>query len=250
MKSLPNSALSTENRLPDCVFLKLHCAPAAYFNGATLGFQIEKAVPTPPSTEQFDLKLTIRFGKQVIQVPKGIVEFGLKRGELALEIASGKMPLEKVQLKAEFAKAFEVEEQRERGRESEAAIAMAAGVKTKDANKTASKTKRVVSQVHNRGTEEQPAWEFEAHSGQEPPILLGQLTEEPLGTVEVAETPCCYTATFTIRNQADLHLFDASGLISGKNLSRNKLAWIEREFFLRFIAPKLQPHLSRMEGSL
>ncbi|UBF27488.1 hypothetical protein K9N68_05960 [Kovacikia minuta CCNUW1] len=205
---------------------------------------------TTPAVEQIDLKLTIRFGKQIIKFPGGTVEFGLKRGELALRFWNGKMPMEKVQLKFDFLKALEVEDQREYGQELEGVIAVAPGVKIKDANKLSSKTKRSVSQVHNRGTEEQPVWEFQAHSSQDPPILLGQLTREHLGTVEMAGTPCSCTAIFTIRNQNDLYLFDASGLISGKNLSRNQLALIERKFFLRFIAPKLQPHLSQVEEVL
>lgn len=209
-----------------------------------------EAASTTPAMEPINLKLTIRFGKQTITYPGGTVQFGLKRGELTLRIGNGRMPLEKVQLKADFTKALEVEDQREQGRESEAAIAVAPGLKTKDASRRTIKTKQFVSQVHNRGTEEQPIWEFTAHPSQEPPILLGQLTEEPLGTVEGEETPCSCTATFSVRNQSDLHLFDMSGLISTKDLSRNRLAWIERVFFLHFIAPKLQPHLSQVKGNL
>lgn len=230
--------------------MKLHSTPVQSPNGTAIGFQPAKPSPTPPPAEQIDLKLTIRFGKQTIKVPGGTVEFGLRRGELALQIENGKIPLEKVKLKSEFATVLEVEEQTEKARESEAAIAVAAGLKTKDANKVSSKTKRLVSQVINRGTEEAPCWEFQVHLSPEHRILLGQLTEEPLGTLEVRESPCSLTATFTIQQQSDIHLFDASGLIAGKNLSRNKTAWATREFFLHLIAAKLRPHLSRVERVL
>jgi hypothetical protein len=250
MNSSLSRPLEPKNTLPDCVFIKLHCAPVRSPNGAALGFQMATAAPAVPCVDPIAVKVTIRFGKQAIKVPGGVVEFGLRRGELALKLENGKMPLEKVALKADFAKVLEVEEQTERGRESEAAIAVAAGVKTKDASKTASKTKRLVSQVHNRGTEEQPIWEFQAHSSQDQPILLGNLTEEPLGQLAVEGSPCAVVATFTIQRQSDIHLFDSSGLIAGKNLSRNKTAWLTREFFLRFIAPKLQPYLSRVEGEV
>lgn len=159
-------------------------------------------------------------------------------------------PLEKVALKANFAKALEVEEQEEKGLEREVTVAMTGGVKGKDASKATSKVKRLVSQVHNRGTEERPSWEFQVQASREHLILLGQLTEEAIGTLEVTGDPCSLTATFCIQNQSDIHLFDSSGLIAGKNLSRNKTAWAAREFFLRFVAPKLQPHLSRVEGQL
>jgi hypothetical protein len=207
-------------------------------------------VPTTPAIEQLDLKLTIRFGKQTIKAPGGTIEFGLKRGELALQLENGKIPLEKVALKAEFAKALEVEEQLEKGRESEAAIAVAAGVKTKDTDKVARKIKQVVPQVTNRGTEEQPIWEFQVQASQERLILLGQLTEEAIGILEITGTPCSLVATFCIQNQSDIYLLDSTGLIAGRNLSHNKTAWATREFFLRFIAPQLQPHLSRVEGAL
>ena len=243
------SSLQPENKLPDCVFMKLHSESVQTSKDDALGFQVVESAPKT-STKQIDLRLTIRFNKATIKCPGGMVEFGLKRGELTLQIENGKIPLEKIALKAEFAKALEVEEQEEKGRETEAAIAVAGGLKTKDASKIASKTKRVVSQVTNRGTEEQPRWEFRVQASREHLILLGQLTEEAIGTLEVTGDPCSLIATFCIQNQSDIHLFDSSGLISGKNLSRNKTAWAAREFFLRFIAPKLQPYLSRVEGEL
>ena len=256
MTQAPPRQLQTENRVPDCVFMKLHPAPVQSA-ASPLGFQVAESPPVP-STDQIDLKLTIRFNKVTMKYPGGTIEFGLKRGEFTLQLENGRIPLEKVALKAEFAKALEVEEQSEKGRGSELSLSggsgmmpsMGANFKMADTDKVAHKTKQIVPQITNRGTEEQPVWEFKVQAGSKDLILLGQLTEEAIGTLEVTKTPCSCTATFTIRNQSDLHLFDASGLISGKNLSRNKLAWIERELFLRFIAPKLQPHLSRVEGQL
>ena len=82
------------------------------------------------------------------------------------------------------------------------------------------------------------------------PSLTGQLTETPLGTLEVIGKPCGVEATFAVQSQNDIELFDSAGLLKAKHLSRNKTAWATREFFLRFIAPKLQPYLSRVEGQL
>ena len=248
------SSLQPENKLPDCVLMKLHSEPVQPANPA-LGFQAVESAPKTP-TKQIDLKLTIRFNKARIKCPGAMVEFGLKRGELILQLENGKIPLEKIALKAEFAKVLEVEEQEEKGGGAEAGLSVTFGTQTTispsgkiaGASKATSKTKRVVSQVTNRGTEERPSWEFQA--SREHVILLGQLTEEAIGIVEVMGDPCFLTATFCIQNQSDIHLFDSSGLIAGKNLSRNKTAWAAREFFLRFIAPKLQPYLSKVEGEL
>lgn len=248
MTQAPPSSLRTENRIPDCALMKLHIKPIPAPT-PPLGFQLAEYEVASPVYE-IELKLTIRFNKATIQCPGGSVEFGLKRGVLTLEIENGKMPLEKVSLKAEFAKTLEVEEQQEKGRESEATIAVAAGVKTKDADKFASKNKHVVYQVTNRGTEECPTWEFQAWDRHEPPILLGQLTEEALGTVEATDSSCFLTATLFARKQTDVHLLDSSGIIAARNLSRNKTALATREFFLRFVAPKLQPYLSRVKGQL
>ena len=253
-------SLQPENKLPDCVLMKLHSEPVQPSKTTALGFQLAESAPRRP-IEQIDLKLTIRFNKARIKCPGAMVEFGLKRGELILQLENGKIPLEKIALKAEFAKVLEVEEQEEKGGGAEAGLSVTFGTQTTispsgkiaGASKATSKTKRVVSQVTNRGTEERPSWEFQA--SREHVILLGQLTEEEIGIVEVTGDPCCLTATFCIQNQSDIYLFDSSGIFGSgifgaKNLSRNKTALAAREFFLRFIAPKLQPYLSRVEGEL
>jgi hypothetical protein len=241
--------LNTENNFPDCVFLKLHSTPVKAPSTTEMGFQVAPTVVCPP-INRTDLKITIRFGKQAIKSPGGQVEFGLKRGALMLKLENSRMPLETVALKAEFAKALEVEEQQEKGRTSEANVTLTGGIRATDTNKITSKTKRFAHQVANRGTEEAPIWEFQAQLSPEHLILLGHLTEEPLGILEHNDNSCALTATFSIQNQNDIHLFDSNGIIAGKNLSRNKTALLTREFFLRFIAPKLQPYLSQVEGQL
>jgi hypothetical protein len=235
----------TENPFPDCVPMKLHSAPVELEKASALVLPGTAPVAAAASTEEISLKLTIRLYKQTIKAPGGEVEFGIKRGELNLKLTNGKIPLEKMGLKTPFELEIEVEEQREKGRESEATIAVAAGVKTKDASKTSTKIKSKAYRVANWGPEENPIWEFSME-----PHLRGQLTEEPLGTVERNGQPCSVEATFAVRSQADIHLFDAAGLLKAKNLSRNKTGLLTREFFLRFITPKLQPYLSRVEGQL
>jgi hypothetical protein len=247
MNQTAPSQLQTENRFPDCVLMKLHCAPVEPEQpeqATTLILSPGTRSPTT-TTRTISLKLTIRFHKQTIKLPGGEVEFGLKRGELDLKLINGRIPLEKMGLVAAFELEVEVEEQQEQGREAEANIAVAGGVKTKDASKRTIKTKSKRSRVANRGTEENPIWEFSME-----PNLSGRLAEESLGTIELNGLPCRVDAAFSARSQSDVELFDVAGLLKAKNLSRNKTAWATREFFLRFIAPKLQPHLSRVEGQL
>lgn len=172
------------NSFPDCVFMKLHSAPV---QGHKLGFLIHNN-QTSESVEHVDLKLTIRFGKQAINVPGGLVWFGLKRGELKLRLENARIPLEKMGLTAKFATEIEYEEQQERGKEFEANLAVAGGVKDKGSEKSASKVKYMTYSVSTRGTEEEPVWIFESQTKQI--ILKGQLTEELLGTLHPSSTPC------------------------------------------------------------
>jgi len=247
MNQPASSQLQTENRFPDCVLMKLHCVPVELEQPEQVTTLIlsPDARSTTTTTKTISLKLTIRFAKQTINSPGGQVTFGLKRGELDLKLINGRIPLEKMGLVATFELELEVEEQQEQGREAEANIAVAGGVKTKDASKSTIKTKSTRSRVAHRGTEENPIWEFSMA-----PTLSGRLAEQPLGTIELNGLPCSVEATFSVRSQSDIELFDVAGLLKAKNLSRNKTAWATREFFLRFIAPKLQPHISRVEGQL
>jgi hypothetical protein len=244
MNQSATSQLVTENRFSDCVLMKLHYTPVEPEQSAALVL-LPVGRPIASPTGKMQLNLTIRFYKQTINLPGGQVQFGLRRGELDLKLINGRIPLEKMGLVAAFELEVEVEEQQEKGRESEASIAVAGGIKTKDASRSTIKTKSKRSRVANRGTEENPIWEFSME-----PTLSGRLAEEPLGIVEFNGLPCSIDATFSVRSQSDIYLFDVAGLLKTKNLSRNKTAWATREFFLRFIAPKLQPHLSRVEGQL
>ena len=107
-------SLQPENKRPGCVLMKLHSEPVEPAKAAALGFQVVESAPRTP-IEQIDLKLTIRFNKATIKCLAGMIEFGLKRGELTLQLKNGRIPLEKIALKAEFAKVLEVEEQEEKG---------------------------------------------------------------------------------------------------------------------------------------
>lgn len=241
--------LENPNRFPDCVFVKLH-KPS--FDPDK---KISSVILLPHSTEshapgtaEADLKLTIRFGQQEVEVPGGKVWFGLKRGELKLRLENGQIPIEKQELTAKLENEIEFEIHQEKGRELEGSTSLdiKTGLiaKTKGINKTSTKANFKTYSIFTRGTEEQPIWVFEVNKYQ--PVLQGQLNEVTLGLVNMFAKPCCIEAVFEIRGQQDISLTEADGLWS-KDIGRNKLAILERELFLRFIAPKLKPYLSRVE---
>ncbi len=249
MTQIPTSRVEPANRFPDCVFMKLHNEPLDEKRRSplvTIFTQYQS-----DNRRKVDLKLTIRFGRHEIKTPKlgSSVQFGLRGGELKLKLENGEMPLETMGLKSEFATEIEIETGRETGREIEAHLAMSGGLKDKGTSKQSDKVKRKVYQCRTRGDETNPIWVFEAKTGEQG-ILEGQLTQERLGIVEIADEICYVKATFQIRMQSDLYLIESGGLLGASNLSRNKSAFIERAFFQQFVERKLQPHLSQVEMQL
>lgn len=243
------TATEPSNRFPDCVFVKLHCAPVATESAAAT---VIITTGTRSSLDDpIELQLTIRFGTQEIKVPGGQVWFGLRRGELKLKIENGRIPIETTGLSALFKTFVPKEIQKRGGSEQEGSLTIAVasgfGTKAKTVSETTTKVMIEESQVSTRGTEEEPVWVFESKISDTP--LKGQLSEASLGTVEVAVQPCKIQATFEVRGQRDICLTEAEGLWA-KDLGRNKRAVLEREFFLRFIAPRLQPFLSQIEVQL
>lgn len=197
----PETSQLEVNHFPNCVFMRLHCTPIQPEQASSPFLRFLKSTFKLPiiTVKQTELKLTIRFGAQAIKVPGGQIRFGLKRGELKLEIEKSRIPLEKMALIAEFATVIESEVQQERGKEAEANLAVAASFKTKEVGKTADKLKYNTYQVFTEGTETKPVWVFEAKT--KSPILSGQRTEEKMGTVEITSQPCHVKATFEVRGQ-------------------------------------------------
>lgn len=234
------SDLPAENRFSDLVFVKLiACSPKSK---SLIG-----NISSRKKDYSVELKLTIRFGTQTFPVPGGYIRVGLRQGEFKLSLRNGKIPLEKMGLVNPLQLTVEVEQQQGSGRESETTVALAAGLKIKDSIQQATKLKSQASKVRNRGTENNPIWEFISNPI-ESPYLIGQLTDSSLGEVEVNSQPCNLHSLFTVNFQKDLHL-EGEGLWP-KDISRNQLAILERAFFNRFIAPNLQPWLSQINGQL
>jgi hypothetical protein len=228
-----------DNRFPNLVTLKLSTQPLV--QESPFG-----SIPSEDSSQSIDLKMTLRFGCQKFSFPSGEVLVYLKCGELKLKLTNGKIPLEKMGLVAPFEPIIEVKQQQVRGRKTEMTVAVPAGIKTEEVSQQTTEVEFQASKIRNRGTEIAPIWEFMADF--EPPYLIGQLTNSSLGEVKINSHPCSVQATFTVSDHKDLYL-EGKGLWP-KDLSRNKLAILERAFFRRFIEPKLHPYLSQVEGQL
>lgn len=98
-------------------------------------------------------------------------------------------------------------------------------------------------QVTTKGSEENPAWVFAVETGQL--VLKGLLKQKLLGTLNVKARPCYVEATFEV-SKRDIYITDAEGLWP-PNISRNKLAVLERIIVLRLLESKFQPYVSRVE---
>lgn len=248
------NSLQSNNKFPDCVYLKLGGTPV-----------VEEVPPfSDPSTistltvpsNKIDLKLTLRFGSNRIEIPNTNTKilFGLKRGELKLELAGGTLLLETVGLTKPFELETRIEVQEEHGSETEGNVgvngkSLTGGVKNRSSRKNTTKSTKTAYSCRSKGTESKPVWEFDA-GAQSPPMLDGQITGNSLGTIEVNESVCHIKATFEIRRQSDLYLIESEGLLRAKQLDRNSTAVLTNFLFLRYIMPKLKPFLSIVEGTL
>lgn len=232
-----------ENKFKDCLFIKLHSQSrsAGWFLQLKkfFSFQSQKNL-----TEQIVLRLTIRFGEQEIPVKFGTIKFGLRGGELKLNLTNCKIPLENLEFTPKLLANIEIEEQKENSKATEntAILTLRGGAtrKRSKANKESFKLKDEVYQVYTKGTEESPIWVFQIQTNKE--IFIGGWKKEKIGIAEVNAKPYTVEAIFEVQDE-DIRLTSATGIWS-KNIGRNKIAWIQREYLLRCVRPQLQPYIS------
>lgn len=239
------SSVKTVNRYPSCVFVKLTGSLLETSKRVLSNFGIFKQHKLGNS-EIFELRLTIRFGKEKIDVPGGSIWFGVKRGELRLKMTNAMIPIEKQGLVSILENGLNVEIQQEEALEIERGASFGAAnsisARRKGVTKTSSKATVRSYSISTAGAEHEPVWIFEARSHAS--ILIGQINEVSLGPVYMFNPSQCFIkATFSLRGQQDISLTEAEGLWS-KNIGRNKLAILERELFLRYISKRLNPWLS------
>ena len=232
------------SRFPDCVVMKLHLQTPAPEPQPSFARVVSTEVAASP--HDVDLSLTISFsGEQEVEVPagkklglpEGRATFGIRRGQLRFELNNCKLPLEKTALLKPFKVSMAVEQQQTRASE------MQAGLKPGERSLSAKRTEGVaekatvdVFQVKKIGSEENPAWVFDAYG--ERNVLDGLLKETLLGALNIDNRPCTLTATFTARGEDIRLTWGELGLT--KNIHRNKLAVIERAIVLRYLKPLLE----------
>jgi hypothetical protein len=234
-----------ESKFPDCVVMKLHPQVKAEAPKASALFGLSKIQGTTHPTE-FDLGLTISFsGEQEIQVPGGIrlglpggrVTFGVRRGQLRLILQNCKLLLEKTVLLQPFKVSIPVEKQKTKSNEIQAGAASnSPSIGAKATEGLTEKITVEVFQVKKIGSEDKPAWIFEAYGDRI--VLEGMLTNALLGTLQIAELPCEMTADFTVRGDDVQLTWGQVG--QAKNIHRNKRAVIERAIALRYIKPMVE----------
>ena len=232
-----------ENKFPDVLSMKLHGKSLL----ARWHLQLKKFFSSQPqktSTEQIEIQLTIRFGEQQIPILRGTVNFGLRGGELKLNLTNCKIPLENLGLTPQLPEKIEIESQVENseGTENSLALALRGGITTKDNQiiKEVYKFKDEAYQVYTKGTDENPALVFQLQADQE--IFIGGWQKKQIGILEVDDKPCIVEAFFEVQDE-DIRLTSATGIWS-KDIIRNKTVWLQRELLLRKIKPKLQSYIS------
>ncbi|XHX78503.1 MAG: hypothetical protein RBJ76_00755 [Stenomitos frigidus ULC029] len=225
-------------------------------------------------------------GAKVLGIPSGKATFGVTRCQLDFTLTDCRLPLDEVALSAPFKRSVTVETQQERATEAQvgATLGGTVGEKTsgtgsgtvgyKQSGKTVEKVTTERFQVHFTGDEDCPTWIFEVKDGN--PVLQGSLTREKLGTVSLDQlpekkpqntlaesaliersSPKATRPDFVIMERhkivADLSVrAEDVRLTWGKyaltpNITRNKLALIERAIALKHIAPQLKDGLCKTE---
>ena len=227
------------DKFPDCVSFKLSIHPKIVKN--FLGW---------PSRKNHEIFLNINFGEETLKVLGGTVSFGLRQGLLRLKLKGATLPLKNLRLTSQFELVVNREVTIENGSENEVNATLSTKpnllAKMKESNKVSTKINDQISSIKNGGTEENRTWIFQTPYSKS--ILEGLLQEQIIGIFDKIDEPISIEATFETKNE-NVRLTRASGFWRSDNIGENKRAVIERELFLLYIKPKLQPYLSKMELS-
>lgn len=236
-----------ENKLPDCLFIKLH--------GKTISKrQFEQNVFNSivtsifnkgrTSEKEIELQLTIRFGEYQYPANRGTITFGLRGGNLKLNVVNGKILLETFGLTRSLKTQFQIEIQKENSQENDRGMSIKnpINMNAKSRTKETQKFVHEVSQVYTRGTEEQPTWVFQTQNSDK--IIVGFLSQVKIGDLQVENKPCVVEAIFEITDE-NIEVTKTTGV--WMNAQRNILAVTQRAFLLKMIRPQIDPYISRAE---
>jgi hypothetical protein len=199
------------------------------------------------SHKTHEIFLNINFGEETIKVLGGEVSFGLRKGLLRLKLKGATLPLENLRLTSQLELVVnrEITTQKDNEYEVNATLFTQPNLlaKMKKTDKVSTKINDQISSIKNGGIEENRTWIFQAPDSKL--ILEGLLQEQIIGIFDKIDESISIEATFETKNE-DVRLTRANG-IWVSNIGENKSAVIERELFLLYIRPKLQPYLSKLE---
>lgn len=246
-----------ENRLPDCVYMEIEAvqvqSPSQKKPVVDRLYERQQVI-----REQLDLFLTLRFDEKWIELPFGRFKVSLRGGELKVKLLNGKIPFQSYQLMGSLELPLKIKRQYLGDDKGESVEFFRSDLEIKPFEQEARTRAKVgtekltgrtdeivfnIGQVRVKGSEESPVWVFEAGMGT--PSLKGMLSHAKLGTLDVMEKPCRIQVTFEASSR-DIVLVVSEGGFD-KNVSRNKLAVIERAIISRYLKPQLEPFLSRVE---
>ncbi len=199
----------------------------------------------PEDPKEITLGLTISFGEQEIDIPAGVrlglpqgrASFGIRKGSLRFDFDRCKLPLEKTELYQPFRVSIDIERQDNQSEDVGADLKTgSASASVKQHVASSQKLNEEVFQVIKIGSEDNPAWVFEAYG--ERKHLRGMLKEASLGILGIDGVPCTIRAKFTARGEDARLTWGKLGLT--QNITRNKLALIERFIVLKMIKPMIE----------
>lgn len=253
MPQLPDPI--TKNYFPDCVSLKLHFESD---DEAKKGILSNVFTSSDKEQNYIILSLTIVLNKEQeieIHMPQvvkalgmkdGKAKFGIREGKLSIAFSNCKILLETIELGQPFKIYIDVEETQEKSAESSITAKIpkpTLSVDRKQINKESLKSQERRFQISNSGSEALHSWKFEVKDNA--PCLVGTLKKKALGKIEYDADFFSIKACFTAQEEGVRLTGGQIGLT--KNISRNRLALIERAIALRYIAPRLLPSMSMVK---
>lgn len=238
-----------ENQCPDCLYMELSGKPKF------------KTFRTNP--HEVAIFLTINFNEQWAKLPGGgRVKFGLKSGELRLELTEGTIPYATRNLSGRLA--LEVQKERQsqvsaatRG-EEQASIGLSLKKESEIQTRTASTYEKKNSynqsnkftvtscQVTTKGSLTNPAWVFEVQT--EEPVLKGLLSNVELATMMLSDAKWKVKATFEVITLKNVKLTETEGPLL-RNASPEKRTALELGIAKLLLKKMFHPYLSCMELS-
>jgi hypothetical protein len=238
-----------ENKFPKCLEMKLEGISVQSENHNLMNFW-----ETSEETQFLDLHLTIDFNEQWESLNKGRFKFGLKGGELRLNLQNAELIPETCTLNTSL-KLSSPEEKIEPKSIKER---LHRQLRTLVANSSFNSSQKpedsflvpickITKQLgfctvnNQQETTENHTWGIEEEKGEL--VLKGLVNKAKLATVKVTALPCFIEATFAV-SKRDVYITEVEGLWTPE-ISRNKKAVLNRLIIQQLLDAKLNPYISR-----